>query len=175
MTALLAGDGILGGTVDYLKPTLEGILYVPHTRRTALGLRAEVGWVRAFGDTTEVPYYQRLFLGGETQIRGVNPRSVGPINEANQALGGDKFALFNAEYYLDVASPLRLLLFYDAGNAYGEGASLDVRDLRVSTGVEARFLMPVLNVPFRLIYAWNANRDSFQKKTTFKFAVGTTF
>jgi hypothetical protein len=38
-----------------------------------------------------------------------------------------------------------------------------------------RFIMPVLNVPFRLIYAFNPNRDQFQKKSTFKFAVGTTF
>jgi hypothetical protein len=38
-----------------------------------------------------------------------------------------------------------------------------------------RFIMPVLNVPFRLIYAWNPHRDPFQPKTTFKFAVGTTF
>jgi hypothetical protein len=35
--------------------------------------------------------------------------------------------------------------------------------------------MPVLNVPFRLIYAYNPNRDFFQPKTAFKFAVGTTF
>jgi outer membrane protein insertion porin family len=134
-----------------------------------------LGWIRSFGATGEVPYYQRFFLGGETQIRGVNARSVGPLNDRNQALGGNKFALFNAEYYFDVAAPLRLLLFYDAGNAYAEGVSFDVRDLRVSTGAEARFLVPVLNVPFRLIYAWNANRDGFQKKATFKFAVGTAF
>jgi len=172
---LQVAGGPLGGTADYLKPTLEAILYVPHLKRTALGLRGQVGWIHPFGAATSVPYYQRFFLGGETQIRGVNARSVGPINASNQALGGDKFALFNAEYYLDVAAPLRLLLFYDAGNAYGEGKPFAVRDLRVSTGVEARFLMPVLNVPFRLIYAWNANRDAFQKKTTFKFAVGTTF
>ena len=172
---LQVAGGLLGGTADYLKPTLEAILYVPHTKRTALGLRGQVGWIHPFGAATSVPYYQRFFLGGETQIRGVNARSVGPINDSNQALGGDRFALFNAEYYYDVAAPLRLLLFYDAGNAYGEGASFNVRDLRVSTGAEARFLMPVLNVPFRLIYAWNANRDAFQPKTTFKFAVGTTF
>ena len=39
--------------------------------------------------------------------------------------------------------------------------------------------MPVLNVPFRLIYAFNPNRSDFEKlyvpDTTFKFAVGTTF
>ena len=35
--------------------------------------------------------------------------------------------------------------------------------------------MPVLNVPFRLIYAWNPNRDFYQPPHAFKFAVGTTF
>ena len=47
--------------------------------------------------------------------------------------------------------------------------------MRTSTGAEVRFTMPVLNVPFRLIYAWNPNRDAFQPATAFKFAVGTTF
>ena len=47
--------------------------------------------------------------------------------------------------------------------------------MSTSTGVEARFTMPVLNVPFRLIYAWNPNRDFYQPPHTFKFAVGTTF
>ena len=41
--------------------------------------------------------------------------------------------------------------------------------------MELRFIMPVLNVPFRLIYAWNPHRDPFQPRTAFKFAVGTTF
>ncbi len=53
---------------------------------------------------------------------------------------------------------------------------------KVSTGVELRFFMPVLNVPFRLIYAWNPSRggvldNSLQpaKDKVFRFAVGTTF
>ena len=91
------------------------------------------------------------------------------------ALGGNKFALFNAEYYIDVGGPLRLVLFFDAGQAYLEGQNMDLKGLRTSTGAELRFIMPVLNVPFRLIYAFNPNRDSFQPKSTFKFAVGTTF
>jgi hypothetical protein len=33
----------------------------------------------------------------------------------------------------------------------------------------------MLNVLFRLIYAFNPNRDSFQPKSAFRFAVGTTF
>jgi outer membrane protein insertion porin family len=74
-----------------------------------------------------------------------------------------------------VFGPLRALLFFDAGQAYLEGQNMSFKTLRTSTGAELRFIMPVLNVPFRLIYAWNPQRDPFQPKTTFKFAVGTTF
>jgi outer membrane protein insertion porin family len=131
--------------------------------------------VTPFGASRQVPYHQRYFLGGETQIRGVNVHSVGPISEDNRALGGNKFVLFNAEYYFDIAGPLRALLFYDAGQAFLEGQNLDLRQLRTSAGAEMRFIMPVLNVPFRLIYAFNLSRDAFQPPHTFKFAVGTTF
>ncbi|MFM8532856.1 MAG: hypothetical protein ACKOEC_04615, partial [Acidimicrobiia bacterium] len=53
---------------------------------------------------------------------------------------------------------------------------------KTSTGAELRFFMPVLNVPFRLIFAYNPQRygvldNSLRpaKKFTFKFAVGSTF
>jgi len=172
--------GPLGGSVNYFKPDAEFIWYIPHFKKTALGIRAEASWIKQYGDTQLLPIYQRFFLGGETQIRGVNIRTVGPvtINPVTgqaQALGGNKFVLFNGEYYFDVGGPLRLLLFFDAGQAYAEKQNIDLKQLRTSTGVELRFIMPVLNVPFRLIYAWNPNRDAFQPKSTFKFAVGTTF
>ena len=51
-----------------------------------------------------------------------------------------------------------------------------------STGVEVRFFMPVLNVPFRLIFAYNGNREGVlnnnlqqESKFRFRFDVGTTF
>jgi outer membrane protein insertion porin family len=172
---LQVAGGPLGGTVSYLKPNVEAVFYVPHTRRTALGLRGELGWIGPFGATARLPYYQRYFLGGETQIRGVNVHTVGPVDAENRAVGGNKFVLFNAEYYFDVAGPLRALVFYDAGQAFAEGRNINLRQLRSSAGAELRFIMPVLNVPFRLIYAFNLSRDAFQPARTFKFAVGTTF
>ena len=52
----------------------------------------------------------------------------------------------------------------------------------MSTGAEVRFFMPVLNVPFRLIFAYNPSRVGVldnnlrpAEKFTFKFAVGSTF
>ena len=175
-TSLQFVGGPLGGTVNYYRPSGEAILYKPFGRRMALGLRGEIGYIRPFASTTTIPYYQRYFLGGETQIRGYDVRTVSPVDpKTNTALGGNKYLLFNAEYYVDILGPLRFLLFFDAGEAYLEGQGFYWKTMRSSTGAELRFIMPVLNVPFRLIYAYNANRDYFQPRTAFKFAVGTTF
>jgi len=53
---------------------------------------------------------------------------------------------------------------------------------KASTGAEIRFFMPVLNVPFRLIFAMNPSRGNVldnnlqpEKKYKFRFAVGSTF
>jgi len=145
----------------------------------SLGMRAEAALIHPFGDTKVLPLYQRYFLGGETQVRGYPIRSIGPTDSQGRALGGNRFALFNAEYYFDVFGPVRALLFFDAGQAYLEQQEFKFSDFRISTGAEVRFIMPVLNVPFRLIYAFNTNRSDYEKLyvpySTFKFAVGTTF
>jgi outer membrane protein insertion porin family len=173
-TSLAYVGGPLGGTVSYLKPDMELVLYLPHTRKTALGLRVEGAYLRPFGDTEKLRYDQRFFLGGETQIRGTNIRTVTPVGNGIR-LGGNKYVLFNAEYYFDIGGPLRALIFFDAGGAYLEKERISLDRIRTSAGAELRFVMPVLNVPFRLIYAFNPNRDDYQPKSTFKFAVGTTF
>jgi outer membrane protein insertion porin family len=59
-------------------------------------------------------------------------------------------------------------------------------DIRSSMGAELRVQIPILNVPFRLIYAYNPNARQDQiingfpfffneKKTVFRFSVGRTF
>jgi outer membrane protein insertion porin family len=166
--------GILGGTSRFIKPEVSAIQYLPVTRRTAFGVRVNAGRIWNFG-STELPYYQRYFLGGETQIRGVDVRTVGPLNDNQAAIGGTSFALFNAEYYFDILPQARALLFHDAGQAFGDSQAFNLRNLRTSSGVELRVTLPVINVPFRLIYAWNIYRDSFQPARGFRFAVGTTF
>jgi outer membrane protein insertion porin family len=173
MTYQYAG-GVLGGTSSFVKPEGTAIVYVPLTGRTALGVRVNAGKLWNFGGT-DLPYYQRYFLGGDSTIRGVDIRTVGPLNEDNVALGGTSFALFNAEYYFDLLPQVRLLAFHDAGQVFSESQRFNLRQLRTSSGFEARVTVPVINVPFRLIYFWNVYRDSFQPARGFKFAVGTTF
>jgi outer membrane protein insertion porin family len=165
----------LRGSYNYLKPEIEVIKYLPTSRRTGFGLRGGAGLLQIYGDTTTVPYYLRYFLGGEYQIRGVDIRTVGPLDSSSRALGGNKFLLFNAEYYLDLFGPVRLLAFHDAGQTFADSEPFNLRNLRTSSGGELRVFVPVLNIPFRLIYFVNIYRDTFQPYRGFKFAVGTTF
>lgn len=214
----------VGGNTHFIQPTIEGVAFFRHTNRTSIGLRAQLQYIRPYGSTTSLPIFERLFLGGEYSIRGFDIRSIGPRDPNTLlVLGGNKSLLFNAEYLITIAGPVRLVLFADAGQVRDMGESFgwkeDIIEVvppdppllfdplantrltvpgevrtnqtrvvgqasawKVSTGAEVRFFMPVLNVPFRLIFAHNPSRanvldNQFRpaKAFTFRFAVGTTF
>ncbi len=68
----------------------------------------------------------------------------------------------------------------------GESIFSKFNDIHASLGAELRFQIPVVNVPFRLIYAYNprARKSQFvqgfpiffdEKKSLFRFSVGRTF
>jgi outer membrane protein insertion porin family len=212
----------LGGSANFITTNLEGIWYVPFTRRTSLGLRLVSQWSRPYGNTNVLPVSERAYLGGEYTIRGFDIRSIGPRDAlSGVVLGGNKTIVFNAEYYFNIAGPVRALLFYDVGEVRDLGRPFVWWDpiqefvpppsplltdfsggiltppgapvgeikttgrasaLKSSTGAELRFFMPVLNVPFRLIAAYNPqrfgvlnNKLTLTQKFVFRFAVGTTF
>jgi outer membrane protein assembly factor BamA len=85
------------------------------------------------------------------------------------SIGGDAMAVFNGEYRIPIAGPLSVAAFYDAGltritqpstiRNFGSstveliGPTNNV--IRASTGAEVQFLLPMVNAPFRLIFAYN--------------------
>lgn len=58
-----------------------------------------------------------------------------------------------------------------------------IQNYRASTGIEFRFQLPVINVPFRLIWAYNPNAKTQptptqifrEDRTVFRFSIGRTF
>jgi|KBSMisStaDraftv2_1062788.scaffolds.fasta_scaffold20760_2 outer membrane protein insertion porin family len=174
-----------GGDVFFLKPHVEGVWWKPTSRKTTFGVRGQVDYLEPYGSTDAItmPIYERLFLGGEYSVRGYDIRTIGPRDPVTfVVLGGNKDVLFNAEYHYTIAGPFRVLGYFDAGQVKDFGQAFAIDSFKMSTGAEVRFFMPVLNVPFRLIYAHNMNREGMYdnnlvpaKANTFKFAVGSTF
>ena len=212
-----------GGDTFFIKPTIEGVGFWRLTPRMSVGSRAQFQYIRPYGDTKQLPIFEKLIQGGEYSIRGYDIRSIGPRDiNSGIVLGGNKSMLFNAEYILQIAGPVRLVMFYDAGQVRDIGQSFGMQEdilevvpptppllidplaftgfvdpnapdattrsigrqsaFKTSTGAEIRFFMPVLNVPFRLIFAYNPQRGGVlrnnlqpARKFTFRFAVGSTF
>lgn len=191
-TATMEIAGV-GGDTRFWKPIFEGTWYLPHLSRTTFGLRVQYQYIAA-GNPDNIPVFERLWLGGEFSVRGFDIRRIGPtVSDVNPEVapdsfqgrtvfGGNKSLLLNAEYQVSIAQPVRLIVFYDAGQVQDFGRNFAMDEFKTSTGLELRFFMPVLNVPFRLIYAWNPQREGVfndrlqpQEETVFRFAVGTTF
>jgi outer membrane protein insertion porin family len=195
----------LGGNTNFYKPTVEGVWYIRQNSRMSLGFRGMFEYIHSFRGARELPIFERLFLGGEYSVRGFDLRTIGPRDPVTGlVLGGNKSILFNIEELITIAGPVRLVLFYDAGQVqagpeligplpftpdgqfFGSelrpGRNFTLQEFKTSTGAEIRFFMPVLNVPFRLIFAYNPRREGVldnqlqpQKAFQFRFAVGSTF
>src|SRR4051812_11363457 len=196
----------LGGNTNFYKPMVEGVWYLRQASRLTLGMRGQAECIHSFSNNAfDLPIFEKLFLGGEYSVRGFDIRTIGPQDPATGlVLGGNKSLLFNVEEQFTIAGPVRLILFYDAGQVQAgpalqgppafvpdggptdiivkPGGSFNMQDWKTSTGLEIRFFMPVLNVPFRLIFAYNPQRAGVldntlqpQKGFQFRFAVGSTF
>ncbi|MGE5742033.1 MAG: outer membrane protein assembly factor BamA [Candidatus Aminicenantes bacterium RBG_16_66_30] len=169
----------LGGDIYMLKPQLEFTHYRPVLGRGpkahVIGLHAQYQFVKALRGS-QIPYWERFFLGGERSIRGYEVYTIGPMDANGYNIGGEKAIVLNAEYIIPVGGPLYTIFFYDRGNSVAYGTSLAWKDMYSSMGIEARLFIPALRVPFRLIFAYN-NKKIFPTDSdfAFRFAVGTTF
>ena len=175
MASLKYAGGPLGGEVDFIKPHLEWTFYHPIFPRQILGLHVDYSFIEPLKGS-DVPFWERFYLGGERSIRGYEIYTIGPRSSDGYMIGGLKSLYFNAEYNFQIGGPVSLIFFYDMGNAYDEGQKISLRDMYTSAGIEGRIFVPALRVPFRLIFAYN-NRLIYSGDTnfTFRFAIGTTF
>jgi outer membrane protein insertion porin family len=173
--SLRFAGSFLGGDVDLIRPKVEVSRYQPFISNHVLGFHVEYTVIKPLGHH-DVPYWERIFLGGEQSIRGYDFYTIGPRDSNNILIGGEKSFIANFEYIIPVGGPLYAILFYDMGNSLLSSEKLSFKNMYTSKGLEIRVFVPALRVPFRLIFAYN-NRKIYadQSNFAFRFAVGTTF
>ncbi len=67
-----------GGDLEYYKLTYQGQYFRPLTRNLTLRLRTELGYADAYGDTTELPFFENFYSGGFGSVRGFKRNTLGP-------------------------------------------------------------------------------------------------
>lgn len=228
----------LGGNIKYIRPIVEFKYFRPMNKdRNTLGVRLQGTYLMGWGDQVAPPF-QRFYVGGDTDLRGFDVRSVSPVaylvDKVNFPLlnpdgttvpldptnlrrgnwnvplpvsrivfpGGDTSFISNVEYRVPIVGPVTLAAFMDFGmNFVARPSQLRVNSVqladlnstmfgcpaldasfncvggvpstfdsnlvivdgtnyvpRMSTGLELQILMPVVNAPFRIYYAFNPLR-----------------
>lgn len=169
--------GLLGGGVNLHKTKFQFVKFIPiwKRHRHVLGIQFVHQTVTPFGDQP-MPNWEKFSLGGEQSIRGYKFYDLGPRNENGYVIGGNKAFYMNLQYEVPINQQFSFIGFYDVGNAYDVGQPINLKNLYSSTGLELKVFVPMLNVPFRLIFAYN-NRllEPEDSHFVFRFAVGTSF
>jgi outer membrane protein insertion porin family len=104
----------------------------------------------------------------------IDPQTSLPrISENITLVGGDTSVVATAEYRIPLVGPLQASAFVDYGTStvlrknnlqiFGPNTAIDLLEdtnnvWRMSTGAEVQFLLPMINQPFRLIFAYNPLR-----------------
>ena len=165
--------GFLGGDIQIYGWDLEGAQYFRLKWDTVLLLNAEVATVDTWGNGTEVPIFERLYLGGANNLRGFPYREVGPQDATGEPIGGQSMARATIEWTFPIIEKARGAVFYDTGFVNADPWSFDFKHIVSDIGVGIRLNLPI--GPMRLDYGYPLQRDGYHGGGHFNFSVGYQF
>jgi outer membrane protein insertion porin family len=197
---LTLSSTVPGSEVEYMGVNYIGQQYFripgPLIRYVPFSATLNVGYARAFGDTTSVPPNRNHYIGGSESVRGFRDSTLGPRDSFGNPYGGDLGVSAQLEAIMPLprkfAQSARLSLFVDAGNAYYLGntrftdkegfpvdTSFDLRDMRASAGIAVQWLAPLglfrfsYGLPLR--YKKETEFDYGDDLEGFQFSIGRSF
>jgi outer membrane protein insertion porin family len=182
----LAG-GPFGGKANFVKVEFRGAQYYPifETQTQVLALLGRAGIIQEYGKSKDVPFFTKYFLGGPYTLRGFEYRDVGPRDMVynkttgqesgtHEPIGGKSYAFFSAEYSVDIVSPIRFAVFYDAGYVNKGSFDFNPGGYNDNWGIGLRLF--VAGAPLSLDFGMPLTTDKYNKKgNQFNFSFGTRF
>ncbi|MCZ6691647.1 MAG: outer membrane protein assembly factor [Planctomycetota bacterium] len=133
------------------------------------------GWIEGYSDTSEVPIFERFFIGGPTRMRGFEYREVGP-SESNRPIGGTVMTVEGVELEFPILQEVfRGVFFLDTGNIAENFGSFSLNEHRVSVGVGLRIKVPIFPVPIELDFGVPLRMQPEDERRTFSFFIGFPF
>lgn len=174
MQTYLAG-GFLGGDTDIYGLDLEVSKYISLPGDTILTFEAQVAGVDTWNGGDRVPIYDRLYLGGPSNLRGFRYRDVGPKDEDGEPVGGKTLARFTAEYTFPIVESVRGAVFYDVGFVNSGAWEFGTGEVNSDVGIGLLLELPAIG-PIRIDYGIPLQADEDNDSSgKFQFNVGYKF
>lgn len=172
----LSTDAI-GSDFNYYKAEFRGSQFFPifDTQTQVIAVYGRIGVLDTFGRNDKgKPRFEYFTLGGPYNLRGFEYRDVGPKNSSGEPIGGQSYGFFSLEYTIDIVSPIRFAIFYDAG--FVNDDPYDFNPSRYNDNFGFGLGLFVAGAPLRLDFGIPITGDRFNKKgNQFNFSFGTRF
>ena len=168
-----------GNSLKYYKVDYQTKWFKDLYKDFVFSLSADLGYGDAYGETTELPFFENFFAGGPLTVRGFKTNTLGPLDSNRRPLGGDTKIIGRAELILpapfldEYKRSFRLTGFIDAGNVYGPGQKIDLGQIRYSTGIGAIWVSPFGVVQASI--AMPLNQKTGDQTENFQFTFGASF
>ena len=168
-----------GNSLKYYKVDYQTKWFKDIYQDFVFSLSADLGYGDAYGETTELPFFENFFAGGPRTVRGFKTNTLGPLDSNRRPLGGDTKIIGRAELILpapfldEYKRSFRLTGFIDAGNVYGPGQKIDLGQIRYSTGIGAIWVSPFGVVQASI--AMPLNEKTGDQTENFQFTFGASF
>jgi outer membrane protein insertion porin family len=166
--------GFLGGDTQIYGFDAEVSQYVHLWWDTILLFNHEVASVKPWGGATEVPIFDRLFLGGSNNLRGFAFRDVGPRDKGGEPLGGQSLSRTTVEFTFPVIpDKARAAFFADAGYVNPDSFDFGTTHMASDVGFGLRLNLPI--GPLRIDYGIPIQKDGLPGGGKFNFNIGYQF
>ncbi|MDG1301916.1 MAG: outer membrane protein assembly factor BamA [Opitutae bacterium] len=176
LSSELAG---IGGDVNYLKLEARTAQFIPTFDKydQTFSIIGRIGTASPYGDSDEVPFYDRFYLGGPDSLRGFEHRDVGPrdSDDDEEAVGGNSYGMLSFEYGFRLAEPLGLVAFYDCGFVNQSDYDFSPSDYASNWGVGARIILMGSPLKLDLGFPLTVPNDAEGNGAQFNFSFGTRF
>jgi len=172
LSPYLAG-GFLGGDTQIYGWDLEASQYFPFKWDTILLFNGEIATVNQWGSGSDVPIFDRLYLGGSNNLRGFDFRDVGPKDQFGEPLGGKSMARLTVEFTVPIVAKARAAIFYDTGFVHSDAWDFGTSHVASDIGFGVRLDLPI--GPLRIDYGIPLQKDGNTGSGKFNFNVGYQF
>ena len=165
------------GNLQYYRFGYQHQYFKPISRTLTLFLNADLGYADGFG-SRPLPFFKNFYAGGPGTVRGYNFSALGPQDTRGNVLGGTRRLVGQAEVLFPVPGAaqdksLRLAVFLDGGQVFGDGQKIALGDLRYATGLALSWNSPF--GPLRLSIAQPLNATVTDRIQRLQFTFGTGF
>ena len=77
-TVFSMSSTIPGSDLNYYRVSVRQRYYRPLSQNFVFGFHGELGYLDAYGDTEETPFFQNFYAGGPRSLRGFESNTLGP-------------------------------------------------------------------------------------------------